>query len=133
MAITYDTGIVHLKLTTQAPKTLAEAGITTIGQLLDRDREAIAGLRGMGASRMADIERALEERGLAFGKPLVNLGKYQVCKTCQTCTDCEMPRATSAQQVVTDYRGRYKHANAPGEPCDSCNQHHRALFATAAT
>lgn len=133
MPIRYDDPISTLELSTQAPKTLAEAGITTLGQLLDYRRELIAGLPGMGASRLTDIERALEERGLAFGKPLLDLGKYRVCTACPSCPDCGMPRATETRQVVVDLRGRYKHQNAPGEPCDDCDKHHRALFATATT
>ncbi|HEY3477501.1 MAG TPA: DNA-directed RNA polymerase subunit alpha C-terminal domain-containing protein [Streptomyces sp.] len=132
MAIKYDDLISVLKLTTQAPKTLSEAGITTVGQLLDRDRETIAGLSGMGASRLADVDRALEERGLAFGRPLFNPNVYQVCTTCSACLVCGLPRATEARQAVVDYRGRYKHANVPGEPCAGCNDHHRQLFAAAA-
>jgi len=34
MTITVDTPIPELSLTTQAPKSLADAGITTVGQLL---------------------------------------------------------------------------------------------------
>lgn len=132
MAAKYDDPISTLTLTTQAPKTLAEAGITTVGQLLDRDREAIAALSGMGASRLADIDRALEERGLSFGRPLFNPSVYQVCKTCPTCPNCGMPRATEARQVVADYRGRYTHANALGDPCAGCDTHHRQLVAVAA-
>lgn len=130
--IKYDDPIRLLELTTQAPKTLEDADITTIGQLLDRDRDYIAGLHGMGASRLADIERALEERGLAFGTPLFNPSVYRVCKQCPACPECSMPRATEARQVVVDYRSRYKHANAAGDPCDDCDTHHRALFAGAA-
>lgn len=132
MRILYETPISGLGLTTQAPKALAEAGITTVGQLLDYKRDTIAELRGMGASRIADIERALAEHGLSFGKPLVNLGEYATCKTCPACPECGMPRATEAKQVVVDYRGRYRHTTAPGDPCDDCNQHHRELVAAAA-
>ena len=132
MAIKHETPISELGLTTQAPKTLAEAGITTVGQLLDAKPQTIADLRGMGASRLADIERALGEHGLRLGKPLVNLGVYATCQACPTCPDCGMPRATEARQVVADYRGRYKHTNAQGDPCDSCDQHHRDLVADAA-
>lgn len=132
MAIKYDDPISKLELATQAPKTLAEAGITTIGQLLDRSHEDIAGLRGMGSSRLAELENALESRGLFFGRPLFNPSIYQVCQSCPACPECGMPRATDAKQVVQDYRGRYKHVTAPGDPCDGCDEHHRALVATAA-
>lgn len=131
MATRYDDAISTLKLTTQAPKTLAEAGIRTVGQLLDRAREDVARLPGMGASRLTDIERGLEELGLSFGKPLFNPNIYQVCTACPTCPDCGMPRATDARQVVADYRDRYKHANAVGDPCSGCDQHHRALVTAA--
>lgn len=132
MAIKYNDPIGVLELATQAPKTLAEAGITSVGQLLDRSHDNIASLRGMGASRLADIERALDERGLSFGRPLFNPNVYQVCTRCPACPDCGQPRATKARQVVEDYRGRYKHANAPGNPCDDCDTHHRQLVAVAA-
>ena len=132
MAIKHETPISELGLTTQAPKTLAEAGITTVGQLLDAKPQAIADLRGMGASRLADIERALEEHGLCLGKPLVNLGAYATCKACPACPDCGMPRATDAKQVVVDLRGRAKHAQAADDPCNGCDTHHRQLVATAA-
>lgn len=132
MAINYETPITELGLTTQAPKTLAEAGITTVGQLLDRDHADIAGLRGMGTSRLADIENALEEHWLSFGKPLVNLSVYPVCKKCPTCPDCGLPRATSARNVVVDLRGRAKHTTVAGDPCDDCDKHHRELVAARA-
>lgn len=131
MPIRYETPISELGLTTQAPKTLAEGGITTVGQLLDRGRDAIAELRGMGASRLADIEHAIEEHGLSFDKPLPNLSVYATCKTCLVCPECGMPRATEAKQVVIDYRGRARHVTAPGDPCDDCNTYHRELVAAA--
>jgi len=132
MNIRHDTPISKLGLTTQAPKVLAEARITTVGQLLDSTRESIAELHGMGASRLADLEHALAEHGLSLGKPLPNLGQYATCKTCPACPECGMPRATEAKQVIGDFRGRYRHATAPGDPCDNCDKHHRALFAAAA-
>lgn len=132
MAIKYETPISELGLTTQAPKTLAEAGITTVGQLLDAKPQHIADLRGMGASRLADIERALGEHGLRLGKPLPDLGAYATCKRCPACPDCGVPRATDAKQVVVDLRGRAKHAQAVGDPCDECDTHHRQLVAAAA-
>lgn len=132
MAIRYETPISELGLTTQAPKNLADFGITTVGQLLDRKRAAIAGVPGLGLSRLADIERALAEHGLALGKPLPNLGAYLTCKQCPACPDCGMPRATEARNVVVDLRGRAKHVQAPGEPCDNCDTYHRKLVATAA-
>lgn len=132
MTTAYDAPISLLGLTTQAPQTLADAGIKTVGQLLDHNREAIADLRGMGAGRLADIEAALDKRGLTFGKPLYNPSKYRVCKACPACPHCSMPRATEARQVVVDYRGRHKHANAQGDPCNDCDAHHQALLAGAA-
>lgn len=132
MTIKHETPISELGLTTQAPKTLAEAGITTVGQLLDAKPQRIADLRGMGASRLADIERALGEHGLRLGKPLPDLGAYATCKRCPACPDCGMPRATEARNVVVDLLGRAKHAQAVGDPCDDCDQYHRELVATAA-
>jgi len=131
MAIKYDDPISALGLTTQAPKTLAEAGITTVGQLLDTKPQIIADLKGMGASRLADLEQALSVHGLRLGKPLPNLGAYRTCKSCPACPECGMPRATDAKQVVVDYLGRYKHQNAAGDPCDNCDTHHRELFAAS--
>lgn len=132
MALTYATPISALSLTTQAPKILAEAGITTVGALLDAKPGHIADLHGMGASRLADIERALAEHGLALGKPLPNLSAYPTCKSCPKCEDCGMPRATTAKNVVVDLHGRAKHVQASGNPCDDCNKYHRDLVATAA-
>lgn len=132
MVIKHETPISELGLTTQAPKTLAEAGITTVGQLLEAKPQTIADLRGMGASRLADIERALAEHGLRLGKPLVNLGAYLTCKACPACPECGMPRATEAKNVVVNLRGRAKHAQAPGDPCDGCDKHHRQLVAATA-
>jgi len=131
MPIRYDDPISALELTTQAPKVLAEAGITTVGQLLDTKPQIIADLKGMGASRLADIEQALSVHGLRLGMPLPNLGAYRTCKTCPACPECGMPRATEAKQVVVDLRGRAKHVTAPGDPCDGCDTHHRELFAAA--
>lgn len=102
MAITTDTPIAELKLTTQAPKNLAEVGITTVGQLLEHRRSEIAGLRGMGDSRMTDLDRALQLRGLWYGKPIPEHGTYASCTACPTCADCGMPRAMEAKHVVTD-------------------------------
>lgn len=131
MAVEYDTSIPELNLTTQAPKTLAEAGITTVGQLLERRRSDVAKLRGMGESRLADLDRALQLRGLWYGKPFPEHGIYPTCKACPVCPDCGMPRATEARNVVVDMVGRAKHATAAGDPCDGCDKHHRALVAAA--
>lgn len=132
MAITAVTPITDLGLTTQAPKHLADEGITTVGQLILRRRSAIAGLRGMGETRMADLDRALQLRGLCYGKPIVVHAEWPTCTECPACPDCGMPRATDARNVVGDWRGRAKHATAPGEPCDGCDAYHRQLVGTAA-
>jgi predicted RecB family nuclease len=133
MAITYHTPISELGLTTQAPKTLAEAGITTVGQLLDHTRDTIAELHGMGAGRLADIERALAEHRLSFGTPLPDLSRYATCKTCPACPECGNPRAQSARSVVTDLHGRAVHiGHRVGPVCDGCDRYHRALFAAVA-
>lgn len=132
MAVTADTPIADLGLTTQAPKNLDAEGITTVGQLLTYRRFAIAEIRGMGESRMADLDRALQLSGLWYGQPLVVHGTYLTCTACPACTDCGMPRATEAKHVVVDWRGRAKHSTAPGDPCDGCDAYHRELVATAA-
>ena len=130
-AITLNSPISALGLTTQAPRSLAEAGITTVGRLVARDREQIAALRGMGASRMTDVDDALARYGLTFGtRPPA--ATYGTCKLCPVCGDCGMPRAMEAKHVVVDYRGRAKHVTAPGDPCDYCDTHHRQLVANAA-
>lgn len=132
MAVTTDTRITDLGLTTQAPKNLADEGITTVGQLIRRRRSEIAGLRGMGDSRLADLDRALQLRGLWYGKPIVEHGTYATCTACPPCQDCGMPRATEARNVVVDWRGHAKHVTAPGDPCHECDAYHRGLVATAA-
>lgn len=132
MAITNETPISELGLTTQAPKNLADDGITTVGQLLTYRRSAVAKIRGMGDTRMADLDRALQLRGLWYGKPIPVHGTYPTCTACPACPDCGMPRATEAKSVVVDLRGRDKHITAPGEPCDNCDTYHRQLVANAA-
>jgi len=86
----------------------------------------------MGDSRMTDLDRALQLRGLWYGKPIPEHGTYGTCTSCPACPDCGMPRATEAKQVVVDLRGRAKHVTAPGDPCDDCDTHHRELVASAA-
>lgn len=133
MAITYDSPISVLDLSTQAPRILAEAGIATIGALLDRSAEDIAELHGMGDTRFAELEDALSYLGLAFGRPLPDLGRYKLCTACPACPECGNPRADSARNVVVDLAGRASHIGRRDTPtCDDCDQHHRALFAGVA-
>lgn len=132
MAITNDTPIAELKLTTQAPKNLADEGITTVGQLLAYRRSEVAAIRGMGDTRMADLDRALQVRGLWYGKPIAVHGTYPTCTACPPCETCGMPRAREAKHVVVDFLGRAKHETAPGDPCDGCDTYHRQLAANAA-
>jgi DNA-directed RNA polymerase subunit alpha len=45
---------------------LKHAGITTIGQLIDRTEREIRWLPGMGKTSMTDLKREMSERNLQF-------------------------------------------------------------------
>jgi hypothetical protein len=132
MSITVDTSIAELKLTTQAPKNLADEGITTVGQLLAYKRSAVTKIRGMGEARMADLDRALQLRGLWYGKPIPVHAQYNTCSDCPVCPDCGNPRATSARNVAVGLDGRAAHiGHRVGPVCEGCDTHHRQLVAAS--
>lgn len=134
MSITYDSPITDLGLTTQAPKTLADDGITTVEQLLTAGRDRISRLKGMGSARLTDVDAAIARHGLAW-HVRADIGKWNTCKTCPACPDCGNPRATDARAtdaraVVTDLDGRaVHHGHRAGPVCNSCDEYHRALVA----
>lgn len=124
-----DSPVTDLGLTTQAPKTLAEAGITTVEQLLARTREEIAALRGMGARRLADLDTVMAGHRLVYGLPLERRIGGAVCKTCERCLDCGNSRADDRRHVAVDLSGRASHlGHRVGPTCSGCDAHHRALF-----
>lgn len=127
-----NTELTELGLITQAPKALAAAGITTIGNLLNKTRAQIAALDGMGASRMADIDAMLKRHELAFHGNPGGRGIIMTCRDCPTCPQCGNPRATQARAVAIGIDGRYKHLGFQQNPtCDGCDAHHRSLFEKA--
>lgn len=87
MPVGYDSPITDLGLTTQAPKALAEAGITTVAQLLAAGRNRIEQLRGMGNARLHDIDDAIARHRLTWHARAVHHGGQPggpVCDDCDT-------------------------------------------------
>jgi predicted RecB family nuclease len=131
--LTADSTIADMGLTTQAPKTLTDAGIETVAQLLTHSRDEIAALRGMGARRLADLDMVMAGHRLVYGQPIERRVVGAVCKTCERCPDCGNPRADDRRHVATDLYGRASHlGHRVGPTCAGCDRHHRQLFTTAA-
>lgn len=129
MSLTADSPIAELGLTTQAPKSLAEAGIDTVEQLLTHTRDELAALRGMGARRLADLDAALGRHRLVYGKPFERRIADPTCPTCGPCPNCGNPRADDRRHVATDLTGRASHlGHRVGPTCAGCDTHHRGLF-----
>jgi hypothetical protein len=120
---------------TQAPKTLREAGIDTVGQLLAHTRDQIRALTGMGAARMAAVDAVFGARGLVYGRPTIPTGTPPPsCTVCPRCPDCGNPRAQRYPAVAVDLYGRAVHmGHRVGPVCDACDAHHRALAAGTVT
>lgn len=133
MSLTADSPITDLGMTTQAPKTLAEAGIDTVEQLLTHTRDEIAVLRGMGARRLADLDTVMGKHRLVYGQPFERRVADPVCTSCAPCSDCGNPRADDRRHVVTDLTGRASHlGHRVGPTCAGCDRHHRGLFTVPA-
>lgn len=133
MSLTADSPIVDLGMTTQAPKTLAEAGITTVAQLLTHTRDELAALKGMGARRLADLDAVMSAHRLVYGQPIERRIVAAVCTTCERCPDCGNPRADDRRHVATDLYGRASHlGHRVGPTCAGCDRHHRGLFTAPA-
>lgn len=133
MSLTADSPIADLGMTTQAPRSLAEAGIDTVEQLLTHTRDDIAALKGMGARRLADLDTVMAAHRLAYGQPFERRTSAPVCKTCERCPDCGNPRADDRRHVATDLYGRASHlGHRVGPTCSGCDRHHRGLFTVPA-
>ncbi|MEY9904368.1 putative RecB family nuclease [Catenulispora sp. MAP12-49] len=132
MSIEAQSPLAELGFTTQAPKTLAAAGVTTVEQLLAQTRDAIAALRGMGAARLADIDTVMAAHRLVYGQPFEQRKAGSGCKTCRRCPECGNPRADDRRHVATDWTGRASHiGHRLGPTCEGCHAHHLTLFTMA--
>lgn len=132
MSIEAQSPLDELGFTTQAPKTLAAAGITTVEQLLALTRAAVAALNGMGAARLADVDTVLDGHGLAYGTSFTRRSYSPGCTVCRRCPQCGNPRADDRRHVGTDWTGRASHlGHRLGPTCEGCHNHHLALFTTA--
>ena len=134
MSLTADSPIADMGLTTQAPKTLANAGIETVAQLLAHGRAELAALKGMGARRLADLDAVMAGHRLVYGQPIERRTGGAICPTCKRCPECGNSRADDRRHVATDLYGRASHlGHRVGPTCAGCDTHHRALFTTATT
>jgi hypothetical protein len=129
VSISAETPLAELGFTTQAPKTLAAADVSTVEQLLGLTRDAVAALRGMGAARLADVDAVMAAHRLVYGQPFEQRVAGPACKACPRCPECGNPRADDRRHVATDWTGRASHlGHRVGPTCGTCHDHHRALF-----
>jgi DNA-directed RNA polymerase subunit alpha len=59
----YDTSLEELNLSTRSYNSLRRAGIFTLGQLIEKSREGLPPLPGLGAKSRAEVEELLEKMG----------------------------------------------------------------------
>jgi DNA-directed RNA polymerase subunit alpha len=59
----YDTPLEELNLSTRSYNSLRRAGIFTLGQLIDKSREGLPPLPGLGAKSRAEVEELMEKVG----------------------------------------------------------------------
>jgi DNA-directed RNA polymerase subunit alpha len=59
----YDTPLEELNLSTRSYNSLRRAGIFTLGQLIEKSREGLPPLPGLGAKSRAEVEELLEKMG----------------------------------------------------------------------
>jgi len=59
----YDTPLEELNLSTRSYNSLRRAGIFTLGQLIEKSREGLPPLPGLGAKSRAEVEELLENMG----------------------------------------------------------------------
>ena len=59
----YDTALEELNLSTRSYNSLRRAGIFTLGQLIEKSREGLPPLPGLGAKSRAEVEELLEKMG----------------------------------------------------------------------
>jgi DNA-directed RNA polymerase subunit alpha len=59
----YDTPLEELNLSTRSYNSLRRAGIFTLGQLIEKSREGLPPLPGLGAKSRTEVEELLEKMG----------------------------------------------------------------------
>lgn len=59
----YDTPLEELSLSTRSHNSLKRAGIFTLGQLLEKGREGLPPLPGLGAKSRAEVEELMARLG----------------------------------------------------------------------
>ena len=59
----YDTPLEELNLSTRSYNSLKRAGIFTLGQLLEKGREGLPPLPGLGAKSRAEVEELMAKLG----------------------------------------------------------------------
>jgi DNA-directed RNA polymerase subunit alpha len=64
----YDTPLEELNLSTRSYNSLRRAGIFTLGQLIERGREGLPPLPGLGAKSRAEVEELMEKVGSPVSK-----------------------------------------------------------------
>jgi DNA-directed RNA polymerase subunit alpha len=64
----YDTPLEELHLSTRSYNSLRRAGIFTLGQLLEKGREGLPPLPGLGAKSRAEVEELMAK----LGSPVLN-------------------------------------------------------------
>lgn len=121
MSIDNDSPITALDLRTAAPKALADAGITTLGQLLALNRDHLPGIKGMGKARVEDVLNTCAQLGLAFADGMPPI----ICETCGN------RRARDRRNIVRDLAGRLSHVGFRKTPtCHECHEYHQQVWNT---
>jgi DNA-directed RNA polymerase subunit alpha len=64
----YDTPLEELNLSTRSSNSLRRAGIFTLGQLIEKGREGLPPLPGLGAKSRAEVEELLARK---LGAPVL--------------------------------------------------------------
>jgi len=64
----YDTPLEELNLSTRSYNSLRRAGIFTLGQLIEKSREGLPPLSGLGAKSRAEVEELMEKVGSPVSK-----------------------------------------------------------------
>jgi DNA-directed RNA polymerase subunit alpha len=66
----YDSPLEELNLSTRSYNSLRRAGIFTLGQLIEKSREGLPPLPGLGAKSRAEVEEVLEKAGSPVSKKI---------------------------------------------------------------
>jgi DNA-directed RNA polymerase subunit alpha len=64
----YDTPLEELNLSTRSYNSLRRAGIFTLGQLMEKGRDGLPPLPGLGAKSRAEVEELMEKLGAPVSK-----------------------------------------------------------------